>query len=283
MGDGPPSAARIAPNFWTAKPRDSDSSLQPPILAAQQMADAGLVLTNPMTFDPFAPPTKPAYASDFRALMISSGYGDLTYGTDDEPGSSFRMATLSSAMRRAFCDGMQVLDYGCGAARYAHFLRQRLDQFTYFGLERPGSLVKRGERSIDAANAIFGDDDRIHVELIGSSLEAVAIERANIALLASVFTHVDPSEMRHILTKLMPIVLRGGQIVFTIFLADGHRLEDPGMYGFDDCYGRSFFTTRQLTSVANALALQLTESGPYMAQDGNFHRVFRADSRASAF
>jgi hypothetical protein len=243
------------------------------------MADAGLVLINPMTFDPFAPPTKPAYASDFRALMISSGYGDLSYGTDDEPGSSFRNATLSSAMRRAFCDGMQVLDYGCGAARYAHFLRQRLDQFTYFGLERPGSLVKRGERSIDAANAIFGDDDRIHVDLIGASLEALAIERANIALLASVFTHVDLSEMRYILTKLMTIILRGGQIVFTIFLGDEHRLEEPGMYGFYDCYGRSFFTTSQLTSVASALALQLTESEPYTAQDGNLHRVFRAEGR----
>jgi SAM-dependent methyltransferase len=234
-----------------------------------------------MNFDPFAPPAKPAYASDFRALMVSSGYGELTYGTDDEPGSSLRMATLSSAMGPAFCDGMQVLDYGCGAARYAHFLRQRLDRFTYFGFERPGSLVKRGERSIDAAKAIFRDDDRVHVDLIGASLEALAIERANIALLGSVFTHVELDEMRHILTKLMPIVSRKGQIVFTIFLADEHRLEDPGMYGFHDCYGRSFFTTSQLASLASALALRLTESDSYVAQDGNLHRVFRADLLAS--
>src|SRR4051812_18232352 len=101
-----------------------------------------------MAVNPFASRMKGAHDSHFRALMVASGYGDLSYGTDEEPGAFFRHATLSIAMRHAFCEEMQVLDYGCGAARYAHFLRQRLARFTYFGLEKPGSLLRHGERSI---------------------------------------------------------------------------------------------------------------------------------------
>src|SRR5207248_2040734 len=130
-----------------------------------------------------------------------------------EPGSSLWLASLSEAMDESFRAGMTVLDYGCGAGRYAHFLRQRLKGFRYFGLEKPGSTFKHGEKSIKIARRLFRWVPRIRFDLIGSRLESVALERADLVVLGSVFTHVDLDEMQLILRKLQPVIARGGKIV----------------------------------------------------------------------
>src|SRR5580704_7316710 len=89
---------------------------------------------------------------DFAAAVGRWANGrELAFGTDAEPGSSLWLATLSEAMGGHFHEGMAVLDYGCGAGRYAEFLRQRLQRFGYYGLEKPGSRDRHGENSIAVA------------------------------------------------------------------------------------------------------------------------------------
>jgi SAM-dependent methyltransferase len=230
--------------------------------------------------------SKIAYPTeDFRALMQTAGGSTLQFGTDDEPHSSLWLASLSRAIGDTFQEGMRVLDYGCGAGRYAHFLRQRLRNFTYIGLERRGSTVGHGESSVEIARRVFADDERIHFDFIGGAAQIEALAYSDVAVLGSIFTHVDIDEIKRIFAKLMPIVKRGGRVVFSIFLADTYRLEDPGIYGFDDCYNRSFFTGDQLNAVASHLGCRLMECERFIAQQVNVHRIFRADcsSPVSAF
>jgi hypothetical protein len=144
----------------------------------------------------------------------------------------------------------------------------------YFGLEKPGSTFKHGEKSITIARRLFRWVPRIRFDLIGSRLESAALERADLVLLGSVFTHVDVDELQLILRKLQPVVARGGKIVFSIFTADTYRLEDKGAYGFENCYGRVWFTEKQLRDLCDGNGWVVTEKDTFVAQDVNLHRIF---------
>lgn len=180
-----------------------------------------------------------------------------------------------------FRDGMSVLDYGCGVGRYAHFLRQRLDRFEYVGLEKPGAENRHGENSVAVARKIFRRDPRCGFDLIGSDTETRALSRADVAVLGSIFTHVDFGEVQRILEKLQPVADRG-VVVFSIFLDDHERLEGPGAYGFPDCYGRVWFTRDQLEALCHANGWKLEESESFLAQDVNVHRIFALTTEALA-
>jgi hypothetical protein len=123
---------------------------------------------------------------------------------------------------------MTVLDYGCGACRYAQFLRQRLSTFQYYGMEKLGSVSEHGQKSIKVARKLFRWDRRVHCGFIGSALEATAIARADVGVLGSILTHTDLAESENILRKFRPIMSRGGKIVFSIFLANEYKLGGPG-------------------------------------------------------
>jgi len=204
------------------------------------------------------------------------------FGTDDEPGSSLWLASLSEAMGASFREGINILDYGCGAGRYAEFLRQRLEHFGYFGLEKPGSSFQHGEKSVAAAEDIFNGDNRISFGLIGSAFEASALARADVVVLGSIFTHVDFEELKLILEKFEPIVRRGGKVVFSIFIADTYRLEASGAYGFADCYGRAWFTTEQLRGLCDESGWVTIERESFLAQEVNLHRIFALTSKEAS-
>jgi cyclopropane fatty-acyl-phospholipid synthase-like methyltransferase len=226
-------------------------------------------------------PSAEEYAGRLRALAGTIDFS--TFGTDDEPGSSLWLASLSSAMGASFRDGMTILDYGCGAGRYAQFMRQRLTRFTYIGVEKPGSASRHGERSIEAAQQIFRDDRRVTFGLIGSETETAAGARADVAVLGSVFTHVDLDELQRIFAKLRPIAMRGGKIVFSIFIDEAYRLEGPGGYGFPDCYGRAWFTHVQLRQASEAIGCVATEAETFVAQQINVHRIFALTRKQGLF
>ncbi len=196
------------------------------------------------------------------------------FGTDEEPGSSLWLASISETMGEHFREGMHVLDYGCGAGRYAWFLAQRLALFEYYGLEKSGSAERHGERAIAAAAGLFASDGRMSFDFIGGSLESTALARADVVVLGSVFTHVDLNEMRRILTKFQPILDRGGKVVFSIFIAHTYQLEQPGLYGFKDCYNRVWFTEDQLRRLSDDGGWLLAEKESFLAQQVNLHRLF---------
>jgi SAM-dependent methyltransferase len=220
---------------------------------------------------------------DFSAAVRrrAEAQGFSLFGTDEEPGSSLWLASLSEAMGAGFREGMTVLDYGCGAGRYAQFLRQRLARFSYFGLEKPGGDIRHGEKSVAAARELFAGDDRLAFGLLGGALEPSALMQADIAVLGSIFTHVDFTELTRILAKLAPVAARGS-VVFSIFLDDACRLEAPGAYGFADCYGRAWFTAGQLRQLCDENEWVAAERETFVAQDVNVHRIFALTRRGAA-
>src|ERR1051325_11130442 len=136
------------------------------------------------------------------------------FGSDQDPLSSIWMASLSEAAGDCFREGLRILDYGCGVGRYCNFLAERLDRFEYYGIEKRGSSFRHGEQSIRVANRIFRKDPRAEFGFIESTLEIEAVARVDLVLLGSIFTHVSVAEVDRILTKIAPVLDRGGRIVF---------------------------------------------------------------------
>lgn len=221
--------------------------------------------------------------SDFSAVV--SRYSKLRkfslFGSDEEPLSSIWMASLSEAVGEHFREGFRVLDYGCGAGRYCNFLAQRLNKFEYYGVEKRGSAFRHGEKSIRVANRMFRHDRRAQFGFIDSAVEAAAIDKVGVVVLGSVFTHVDINEVDRILAKLTPVVDRGGKVVFSVFIANEYRLEGPEAYGFNDCYDRVWFESKQLMELADRNNWQLTECESFLAQGINLHRIFALDNSKS--
>ena len=221
------------------------------------------------------------FSSAVSKRAAELGFGG--FGTDDEPESSLWLASLSEAIGERFCENSYFLDYGCGAGRYAEFLRRRLKHFGYFGLEKSGSDFQHGEKSLAAGKEIFHGDDRIRFGVIGSAFEANAFARADVVVLGSILTHVDLEELKRIFEKCEPVVQRGGKVVFSIFIADRYYTEGPGAYGFKDCYGRVWFTAEQLGGLCDERGWIAVERESFLAQEVNLHRIFLLTSRGEFF
>src|SRR5438105_3164612 len=111
-------------------------------------------------------------------------------GCEDEPLSSLWCAALAEAMGDRYGEGMKILDYGCGYARFFNFLTGRLKDFTYYGLEAPDSATGHGQRCIHFAKTSFGADRRGKFGFVGSELETEALREVDVILLGSIFTHL---------------------------------------------------------------------------------------------
>jgi hypothetical protein len=197
---------------------------------------------------------------------------NLQYGSDEEPASSLWLASLCSSMGDHFKENMIILDYGCGAARCFNFISSQLKDFTYYGLEPSGSCEQWGEKSIDLCIRNFGHDPRSKFGFIDSPLETEAIEKANIVVLGSIFTHLPIEHSTAICDKLLPIPHRNGCIVFSIILGD-YKITLPEQYGFKDCYYVVHNTKEQFDSYCYNNKLKIEPIETFDA--GFLHTIFR--------
>ena len=163
------------------------------------------------------------------------------------------------------------VDWGCADGRAANFLSSYLKDFKYFGLEHPKSeLVSRMETSI------FKNDSRCSFGLIGTDFEKLALKKSKFVLLSSIFTHLKKEDFHNTMAKFAPIIKKGGEVVFSIFIEKKYRFEShAGVYGVPNCISRVFYTKRQLSNFAKKNGYKLTEHGSYLAQGENLHRIFK--------
>lgn len=191
----------------------------------------------------------------------------MYYGTPTEPESSLWCASLSEPIGKRFKEGLRVLDYGCGCGRYANFLSRKLRTFTYYGPD-----VRNEVGSIDQCLQTFGNDKRVRFDYVDTELAAEAIASAQVAILGSVFTHLLWNRFEEICIKLMPVVQRGGIIVFSAYIANNYTIQEkdplrkaPGRtpYGLD-CYYRVFYTMDLIRSYAtkHQIDIQIVNSHP---------------------
>ncbi|MFC1612651.1 hypothetical protein ACFL29_02255 [Patescibacteria group bacterium] len=207
---------------------------------------------------------------------ISNEYLSRGFGTDKEPESSVCMASFANAMGTKFRDGITLLDYGCGSARFCNFMSRRLKDFLYYGVEKPGSFERWGEKAITYAHNNFGHDNRICLGFVGDNIEKEAIEKAEVALLLSIFTHLTIEDMNAIMDKLMPIILRGGSIIFSLFIGEAYITGRDKVYGFKDCYSEVYYTKEQIEAMAQRLNIKIDKKDVFKTPRGHKHIIFNA-------
>lgn len=166
----------------------------------------------------------------------------------------------AEAMGSYFREGMRILDYGCGCGLFAEYLSRQLEDFTYYGVE-PSS--RHGRKCIDRAN---GKDPRMIFGYIGTETEDKAIKDSDVALLISVFTHLDIEQTENILAILMPIIKRDGVIVFTMIHGPEYRLGKPGMYGLKTTYSVVYNTKEQVNYLAHKFKVSMDKKGQWSAE-----------------
>jgi len=185
---------------------------------------------------------------------IVSNYNGIIVGTDPEPMASLCIASFINAMGDEYKEGMKILDYGCGSARVANFLSKRLKNFNYIGLERIES--DWGQTCINKAIELFGNDPRVEIGYINTELDEKSINISNTVLLLSVFTHTTIETTEEIIIKLLPIVERGGDIVFSMIHGDNYVLKGSA-YGFENNFQITYNTREQVSVLATKLNVNI--------------------------
>jgi 2-polyprenyl-3-methyl-5-hydroxy-6-metoxy-1,4-benzoquinol methylase len=204
---------------------------------------------------------------------ISKNWFSVGHGTDEEPSQSLLLSTFSSAMKEKYREGMKILDYGCGSGRYANFLSKRIEKFQYIGLEKQGSDQFWGEASIRDGLINAGHDDRVRLGFTESLLEEKAIQECDVVLLLSIFTHTTIEETHRIISKLLPIVDRGGRIIFSMIMNESYQLVG-NLYGFQDSYQVTYNTNEQINDIAEKFNVKLTHERDFEANWGYVHSIF---------
>ncbi len=186
-------------------------------------------------------------------------------GTENEPEFSLCMASFAYAMGEHFKEGMTILDYGCGSARFCNFMSRKLRDFVYYGIEKRSSSARWGELEINTAQYRFQHDPRIKLGFIEEDIEQEAINNADVALLLSIFTHMSIEETKRTMEKLMPIARRGGKIVFSVIHGDEYQLVGSKIYGFDNFYNVVYNTPQQIQNLGDELEANITLQDTYVS------------------
>lgn len=194
----------------------------------------------------------------------------IIVGTDPEPKASLCIASFVNAMGEKYKEGMKILDYGCGSARVSNFLSKRLKDFHYIGIEKFKSHYT--ETCINKAIELFGHDERVIVGYTESELEKKAIEICETVLLLSVFTHTTIEETERILKKLLPIIDRGGNIVFSMIHGNKYELKGNA-YDFKDNYSITYNTIKQVDDLKNKLNINIDLIDMFDA--GVMHSIYK--------
>jgi len=149
--------------------------------------------------------------------------------------------------------GTDFLDIGCGCGRVARYLLDSPIK-TYRGFDRHHGMVNWCSEEISKSDPRFSFDffplKSSCYEHWDSERGALAVEdfhfpyrdaSFNSCLLASVFTHMPPNEVRHYMAELTRVVRKGGKIVLSVFFSPSGKLEfhDNGLNVF--CDAREFY------------------------------------------
>jgi SAM-dependent methyltransferase len=141
-----------------------------------------------------------------------------------------------------------VLDVGCGVGRMAHSLVHYLaPNASYEGFDIADRLVdwcqrevsprfpNFGFRKVDLYNKLYNPSGTGSAERFTFPYES---ERFDFVLLASVFTHMLPQEVRHYLDEIHRVLRPGGRCLCTLFLmnADAEALIRAGKSTQDMCH-----------------------------------------------
>jgi|GEM_PF-5771219 len=191
------------------------------------------------------------------------------YGSDYEWATSYWMATLLEPLGDRFSEGVKLLDYGCGCARLFNFMTGYLKDFTYIGAEPEGG------KELDVAKKYFSSDSRATFITCEEAIKSKEVMNPDAVILGSIFTHLLQDTCEKILESLLPIVNKGGIIVFTALFKPQAIAFRPGAHGFDNCYGVSFQKEGWIEELEEKFTCKIENAEMFETGHGVTHEVFR--------
>jgi len=245
----------------------------------------------------------------YKYPVINPEFRDHGYGCDNWRLGALWLASLCEGAGDYFKEGVTIFDYGSGSGRLANFVSGHLKDFTYYGAEPQGAgkwtpskrqpALPWGQRSIEKGRELLGHDDRVQFGYTDTPFEDEAVGSADIAILGSVFTHLLPNEVRRICDKLLPIIHRGGAVVFSVFLTNGQeqnikvkssgRAEgiyvkgQDGAYGTSGCYAMTWFPYKWFVQYAAQNDIQLSKTSTFLHNENCpwlTHHILRLEKKA---
>lgn len=168
------------------------------------------------------------------AESVAAGkHRDAIGGLWDELGALQFDFLLSQGMSRTD----HLLDVGCGAGRLAVRAVPYLDPFHYWGVDISPSLLQAALFEIAAIGAL----PRLkpgHLHASAAFEPPPGMERFNIAIAQSLFTHLKLDKLGQCLNALRPRIATGGRFFATFFAAPAGagewRHERGGVVSYED-------------------------------------------------
>jgi len=207
------------------------------------------------------------YASSCPSYCV--GHAD---GTPAEPGSSIWCASLLESARDRLSGPFVILDWGCGDGRLLDFMTRRFKEFEYYGIERPG---EHGSSRIVQARASFASDPRAKFDVYDTPLEKEAVGRAGIVVMGSVATHIPIPMFEILLSRILPVLERGGVLISSFFIRDRYAFQNGTCYGHDDCYRWVSYTQEQVDGICQKMGLSAEQKELFDAGPGCIHQILR--------
>jgi len=173
------------------------------------------------------------------------------------------MDTFADAMGDRFCEGMRLLDYGCGSGRFGAYMAARLKDFRYWGfdLPEPVSRWRKEQAALDLDSRYEGFYPLHQIE------KTTAIADATDVLLLSILTHLSHGALFSILARVLPILSRGGYMHASLFLGDRPALYAAKNYGEDGLpvyWRRVVYTEDAFEEACTSLGLVWKRTGKWI-------------------
>ncbi len=208
----------------------------------------------------------------FKPILInppSISYG----GTNIEPLASIGMSCFLDACKDKFIEEFSVLDYGCGAGILSNFISERLDNFTYYGLE-PNST--HGLERINLGNSLF-KDERVFLGFIDEDLDSLLSKKLDSIILISIFTHLMIDDIIGILDKITKVYDTNPNcdIIFSCFISEIEKVENLEPNIWERFYGESYIKEVDLEKYCEKNNLKLNKHMSFTAQGGHIHDIFK--------
>jgi hypothetical protein len=196
-------------------------------------------------------------------------------GTNHEPLASIGMTSFFDAIKNKFVENLSVLDYGCGAGILINPLSERLNNFTYYGLE---PISGNGPERINLGKSTF-IDPRINFGFIETDFDNVIKNKIDVVILISIFTHLIVEDINITLDRLIKVfdTNKNSTIVFSCFIEDNHRLVNHQPNIWERFYGESYITLNDLETYCNKNNLKLIKHMDFIAMGGYNHQIFKIE------
>jgi SAM-dependent methyltransferase len=194
-------------------------------------------------------------------------------GTNFEPLASIGMSCFTDAIKNDFKDNFSIIDYGCGAGILSNFISERLNKFTYFGLEPSTGW---GPQRIEIGKKYF-NDSRITFDFIENYDKIIQNNKIDAVILISVFTHLVIEDSLQILDKLNIIFEhnKNASIVFSCFTSENPKLGPLQANINSNYYGDSYIKLEELEKYCLKNNLNLKKHMNFVAMGGLNHEIFK--------